>query len=130
MLYLVLVIAFAYFYSNIQFNTIEIAQNLKKSGAIIPGIRPGKPTIEYLNEQIKYLTLYGAIFLFLITQIPTLICRFTNITSLSFGGTSILIIVGVILETSTLIKSEIMLKSYAKNKSFLGLSTINIKKGV
>ncbi len=120
-LYFVLVIGFAYFYGMIQFNTVEIAHNLKSSGAMIPGIRPGKPTVDYLNEQSKWLTLYGAIFLFVLTQIPTLICCFSNIKSLSFGGTSILIIVGVILETTITIKSELMLKSYKKHSSILGL---------
>lgn len=113
----ILVIAFAYFYTAITFNPTEIANKLKKKGATIPGIRPGKPTEEYLYNKNKRMTFIGAVYLFVLTQIPTLITCTSNIRSLSFGGTSVIIIVGVVLETALIIKSELLMKSYAKNTS-------------
>lgn len=133
-LYGALVIFFAYFYTAIVFNPFEIAQNLKKSGACIPGVRPGQPTIEYLTKQSKYLTLIGAVYLFLLTQIPMFIMQFTDLSYLSFGGTSIIIIVGVVLEIATTLKSERLKFAYTKatsSNSFLGLKTNqNVRKGV
>ena len=125
--YFLLMIFFAYFYTSISFNPMMIANQLKKSGACIPGIRPGKPTEEYLTKQIKYVVFLGATFLFILTEIPTMISIFTNMTSLSFGGTSIIIVVGVIQETTLTIKAENLSKSYVKDSKFLGLST---KKGI
>lgn len=131
LVYGLMVIAFAYFYTQIAFNPLEIANNLKKQGAFIPGIRPGQPTVQYLSNQMKYMTLYGAIFLFLLTQIPTVICHFSHISSLSFGGTSVIIIVGVCQETAMAIKSETMFTSYkVQSKSFLGMTNNTVGRRV
>ena len=121
-LYAILVIAFAYFYTNISFNPIEIANNLKKSNGLIPGIRPGKPTVDYLTKQMKYMTFVGAVFLFIIAEVPTFLSLAFGLNNLSFGGTSIIIVVGVIIETMNLIKANRMSKSYTKPKQSLILS--------
>lgn len=129
--YGLMVIGFAYFYSQIAFNPLEISTNLKKQGAFIPGVRPGKPTADYLTAQMKYMTFWGAVFLFLLTQIPTVICHFSHIGSLSFGGTSIIIIVGVCQETAMVIKAETIGSSYkVRSKSFLGMTTNTVRRGV
>ena len=123
-LYFVMVVAFAYFYTAITFNPDEIAARLQKRGACIPGIRPGKPTADYLYNKSKYMTGIGAVLLFFLTQVPTIITCTTSMGSLSFGGTSVIIVVGVIIETATTIKSDLMMKSYVKNseKQFFGIS--------
>lgn len=113
-IYGALVIFFAYFYTAMVFNTNEISQNLKRSGACIPGIRPGQSTSNYLNSQSKYMTLIGAIYLFILTQIPMIVSCFSRIKSFSFGGTSIIIIVSVIIETTLLIKSKFLYSSYSR----------------
>lgn len=132
--YGLMVVFFAYFYAAIVFNPYEISQNLKKSGACIPGIRPGQPTIEYLEKQSKYITLIGAIFLFMLTQIPMFITQFTKLGYLSFGGTSVIIIVGVVLDFVTTIRSERLAVTYStvsSTSSFLGLKTNQtVRKGV
>lgn len=130
-LYFVLVICFAYFYVAISFDPTEKANTLKKQKACIPGIRPGKPTADYLNAQIKYMTFYGALFLFILTQIPSLITHFTALYTLSFGGTSIIIVVGVLLETAQIIKTENYYTSFndGGSKSFLGLSSKSTGRG-
>ena len=123
-LYFAMVVAFAYFYTAITFNPDEIAARLQKRGACIPGIRPGKPTADYLYNKSKYMTGIGAVLLFFLTQVPMIITCTTSMGSLSFGGTSVIIVVGVIIETATTIKSDLMMKSYAKNseKQFFGIS--------
>ena len=122
--YGLLVIAFAYFYTNITFNPTEIASNLKKANGIIPGIRPGKPTADYIEAQTKYLTLIGAICIWLITEIPMFISHFTNIYSFSFGGTSLVIVVSVVVETAKAIATERQTRVYEK-VSFLGIKPDN-----
>lgn len=97
-LYIVLVVFFAYFYTSITFNPMEIADNLKKSGGMIPGIRPGKPTEDYLNRILKYIIFIGAIGLVIVCAIPFVINGLSG-ANVSFGGTSLIIIVSVILET-------------------------------
>ena len=111
-----MVIGFAYFYTSIVFNPVEIANNLKKTGAVIPGIRPGKTTQDYIASQIKYITLMGALFLFVIAEIPTLLSKIFNLGSLSFGGTSIIIVVGVITELTKIIFAEKAIKGYKTSK--------------
>lgn len=96
-LYLALLIFFAYFYTSITFNPMEVANNLKKQGGFIPGIRPGRPTTEYLNKVLNYIILIGAVCLAVIAIIPIFFAGAFN-ASVSFGGTSIIIIVGVVLE--------------------------------
>lgn len=119
----IMVIAFAYFYTAITFNTVEIANKLRKKGACIPGIRPGAPTDLYLYNKSKYMTFIGAVMLFTLTQIPTVITNLSDIKSLSFSGTSVIIIVGVVMETAMTIRSEMMVNAYSKasDKQFFGM---------
>ena len=115
LVYVVLVIGFAYFYTSITFNPIEVADNMKKQGGFIPGIRPGKPTQEYLNNILNYIVFIGVIGLLIVATIPI---AFTGIAgaSVSFGGTSLIIIVGVVLETIKNIESKMVVRNY---KGFL-----------
>lgn len=110
-LYIVLVVAFAYFYTSITFNPIEVADNMKKQGGFIPGIRPGKPTQDYLNAILNNLVFIGAVGLILVATVPLVISGVFN-ASLSFGGTSLIIIVGVILETMKQVESLMVVRSY------------------
>ena len=117
--YLLLIVFFAYFYSTIQFNPIEVANNLKKNGGFIPGFRAGKPTSEYIQKVLNKITLFGAIFLGILACTPILVSHFSNasaLTGLSLGGTSIIIVVGVALETVRALEAEMMMRNY---KGFL-----------
>ena len=113
--YIVLVIAFAYFYTSITFNPLEIADNMKKQGGNIPGIRPGKPTSEYLTKILNYIIFIGAVGLVIVAIIPIFFEGAFN-ASISFGGTSLIIIVGVIIETLKQIESRMLVRNY---KGFL-----------
>ena len=113
--YIVLIIAFAYFYTNITFNPLEIANNMKRSGGFIPGIRPGKPTSDYLNQILNYIVFIGAIGLAFIAFVPIFFNGVFN-ADVSFGGTSIIIIVGVVIETLKQIESQMRVRYY---KGFL-----------
>ena len=115
LVYIVLLIIFAYFYTSITFNPIEVADNLKKAGGVIPGITPGKSTSEYLNKILNYIVFIGAVGLLIIALIPIMCTGFFN-ASVSFGGTSIIIIVGVVLETLKQIESQMCNRYY---KGFL-----------
>lgn len=114
-LYAVLVIAFAYFYTSITFNPLEIANNMKKQGGFIPGIRPGKPTSEYLNRILTYIVFIGAVGLAFVAFLPIFFSGVFN-ANISFGGTSIIIIVGVVIETIKQIESQMLVRYY---KGFL-----------
>ena len=114
LVYLVLIIAFTYFYTYATFNPAEVSSNIKKNGGFIPGIRAGKPTTEYLSSIMKKLTLFGGLFLSLIAILPMLL-SFTNL-NITFGGTSILIVVGVALETVQQLESRLVMRHY---KGFL-----------
>ena len=114
-LYIVLVIFFAYFYTSITFNPLEIADNMKKQGGFIPGIRPGRPTSDYLTKLLNYIIFIGAVGLVIIAIIPFFFNGVFS-ASVSFGGTSIIIIVGVILETVKQIESMMVVRNY---KGFL-----------
>ena len=117
--YLLLIIFFAYFYSTIQFNPVEVANNLKKNGGYIPGFRPGKPTSEFIQRVLNKITLFGAIYLGIIAVTPILVSHFSNasaLTGLSLGGTSIIIVVGVALETVRAIEAQMLMRNY---KGFL-----------
>ena len=109
--YILLVILFAYFYTSITFNPIEVSNNMKKQGGFIPGIRPGKPTQEYLNRLLSYIIFIGAAGLVIVAVIPFF---FNGVFSanVSFGGTSLIIVVGVILETKKQIESQILVRKY------------------
>ena len=113
--YVVLVVFFAYFYTSITFNPMEVAENMKKSGGFIPGTRPGKPTQEYLNKVLNYIVFIGAIGLIIVALIPIFFNGLFG-ASVSFGGTSLIIIVGVILETMKQIESQMLVRNY---KGFL-----------
>ena len=118
-LFFLLIIFFAYFYSTIQFNPIEVANNLKKNGGYIPGFRPGKPTSEFIQRVLSKITLFGAIYLGIIAVVPILISHFSEsaaLTGLSLGGTSIIIVVGVAIETVRTLEGELMMRNY---KGFL-----------
>jgi preprotein translocase subunit SecY len=114
-IYILLVIFFAYFYTSITFNPLEVADNMKKQGGFIPGIRPGKPTSDYLTKILNYIIFIGAVGLVIVAIIPFF---FNGVfgASVSFGGTSIIIIVGVILETVKQIESMMLVRNY---KGFL-----------
>ena len=117
-LFFVLIIAFSYFYILISFNPVEVANNLKKNGGFIPGIRPGKPTSDYITRVLNRITLIGALFLGIIAIVPLIvnICTGSQIGSLAFGGSSLLIVVGVILETVREIEAQMTMRHY---KGFL-----------
>ena len=105
--YILLIIFFSYFYNNIQFNVREVADNLKKNGGVINGIRPGIETEKYLKKKMKYLVLLGAISISIIVLIPIIITGIVGLPSLSFGSTSLIIVVGVIIETEKALSSDL-----------------------
>ena len=110
-LYAVMIVFFAYFYTSITFNPIEVADNMKKQGGFIPGIRPGKPTQDYLEKILNYIIFIGAIGLLIVCTIPIVFDGAFG-ASVSFGGTSIIIIVGVVLETLKQIESQMLVRNY------------------
>ena len=115
MLYIVLVIFFAYFYTAITFNPVLIADNLKKRGGFIPGVRPGRPTTEYLNNILQYIIFIGAVGLFIVVIIP-IVCNGIFGASVSFAGTSLIIIVSVILDSMRQVETMMVERNY---KGFL-----------
>ena len=115
-IYLVLIIVFAYFYTSITFNPLEVANNMKKQGGFIPGIRPGKPTSDYLNSILNYIVFIGACGLIIVSIVPIIVSGLFTVSHLSFAGTSLIIIVGVILETIKAIESQMLVRNY---KGFL-----------
>ena len=118
-IYFLLIIFFAYFYSTIQFNPIEVSNNLRKNGGYIPGYRPGKPTSEFLQKVLNKITLFVAIYLGIVAVVPIIITMFSDVaqkTGLSIGGTSIIIVVGVALETVRALEAQMLMRNY---KGFL-----------
>ena len=115
-LYFVLILMFAYFYTTIQYNPIEMANNLKSNNGTVPGIRPGAPTAAYIKKILSRITLIGALFLSVIALLPLLYSKFTDMRGLTMGGTSIIIVVGVALETVKQLESQMMMRHY---KGFL-----------
>ena len=115
-IYFLLILAFSYFYATIQFNPVEVANNLKKNGGFVPGFRPGRPTAEYLGRVLSRLTFFGAIFLGIVAILPIIVERVTGIPSLSIGGTSVIIVVGVALETVRMLEAQMLMRHY---KGFL-----------
>ena len=118
-IYFLLIIFFSYFYATIQFNPIEVSNNLKKNGGYIPGYRPGKPTSEFLQRVLNKITLFGAIYLGIVAVVPIIITQFSDVaskTGLSLGGTSIIIVVGVALETVRALEAQMLMRNY---KGFL-----------
>jgi len=117
--YFLLILFFSYFYSTIQFNPIEVANNLKKNGGYIPGFRPGKPTTDFISRVLKRVTLFGAIYLSIIAITPLIIGRFSTTAAnsgVAIGGTSIIIVVGVALETMKALEAQMLMRHY---KGFL-----------
>ena len=115
-LYFILILMFAYFYTTIQYNPIEMANNLKSNNGTVPDIRPGAPTAEYIKKILSRITLIGALFLSVIAILPLIFCKVTDLTALSLSGTSIIIVVGVALETVKQLESQMMMRHY---KGFL-----------
>ena len=119
LVYFLLIIFFSYFYSTIQFNPIEVANNLRRNGGFIPGYRPGKPTSEFIQKVLNKITLFGAIYLSIIAVTPYLISHWSNVartSGISLGGTSIIIVVGVALETVQALENQMLMRHY---KGFL-----------
>jgi len=110
--YFILVVAFTYFYTAVVFDPQKIAQNLQKQGGYVPGIRPGKNTTEYLYKIMNRVTLSGAAFLGLIAVLPFVVQGFTNIGSVSVGGTGLLIVVSVVIETIKQIEGQLIMRDY------------------
>lgn len=111
-LYALLIFFFTYFYVAIIFNPADVADNIKKYGGFIPGIRPGRPTADYIDRVLSRLTFAGGIFLALIAILPNFVIKVTGITSLYFGGTALLIVVGVALDTMKQLEAHLLLRSY------------------
>ena len=116
LLYFLLIIMFAYFYMSIQYNPLEMANNLRQSNGTIPGIRPGKPTADFIAKILSKITLIGALFLAFVALIPIIYSNLTGMHGLMMGGTSVIIIVGVALETVKQLESQMMMRHY---KGFL-----------
>jgi len=118
-IYFLLIVFFSYFYSTVQFNPVEVANNLKKNGGFIPGFRPGKPTSEFLQKVLTKITMFGALYLAVIAVVPLVISRFSETAAhagIALGGTSIIIVVGVALETMKQLESQLLMRHY---KGFL-----------
>ena len=115
-IYFLLIIAFSYFYATIQFNPVEVANNLKKNGGFVPGFRPGRPTAEFLSKVLARLTFFGAIYLGIVAILPIIVENITGISNISIGGTSVIIVVGVALETVKMIEAQMLMRHY---KGFL-----------
>jgi preprotein translocase subunit SecY len=115
-IYFILIILFSYFYVTIQYNPIEMANNLRQSNGTIPGIRPGKPTTDFISKVLSKITLVGALFLAVIALLPIIYGQSTGMANMSIGGTSIIILVGVALETVKQMESQMMMRHY---KGFL-----------
>lgn len=121
-IYLILIVAFSYFYIAISFNPVEVSNNLKKNGGFIPGIRPGKPTSDYITKILSKITLIGAIFLSIVAVLPLIInmilvaTGYTGFSGIAFGGNSLLIVVGVAIETQREIEAQMTMRHY---KGFL-----------
>ena len=114
--YFIMIIGFSYFYSSIQFNPVEIANNLKKQGGFIPGFRPGKPTVDFIKKVLNKITLFGAIYLGIVAICPLILGKLVGNSSLAIGGTSVIIVVGVALETVKALESQMLMRQY---KGFL-----------
>ena len=114
--YFIMIIGFSYFYSSIQFNPVEIANNLKKQGGFIPGFRPGKPTVDFIRKVLNKITLFGAIYLGIVAICPLIVGKIVGNDHLAIGGTSVIIVVGVALETVKALESQMLMRQY---KGFL-----------
>ena len=114
--YFLMIIGFSYFYATIQFNPVEISNNLKRNGGFIPGFRPGNPTAAFIQKVLNKVTLFGAVYLGIVAILPLIIGKIVNVAALSIGGTSVIIVVGVALETVQALESQMLMRQY---KGFL-----------
>ena len=114
--YFLMIIGFSYFYSSIQFNPVEIANNLKKQGGFVPGFRPGKPTVDFIKKVLNKITMFGAIYLAIVAICPILASKLIGNDSIGIGGTSVIIVVGVALETVKALENQMLMRQY---KGFL-----------
>ena len=114
--YALLIVGFSYFYATIQFNPVEVSNNLKKQGGFIPGYRAGRPTAEFLSKILNRITLFGAIYLAIVAILPIVTGAIFQISALAIGGTSVLIVVSVALDTQKSLEANMMMKQY---KGFL-----------
>ena len=114
--YFLLIIFFSYFYATIQYNPVEIANNMKRNGGFIPGFRPGRPTSEFIGKTINKIVIFGALYLAVVALLPIITGNIFNISSLAIGGTSVIIVVGVAIETMAAIEAQMMMRHY---KGFL-----------
>ena len=112
LVYFILVVVFTFFYSAVVLNTKDIADNLKKSGSFIPGIRPGQPTVDYINRILIRITTAAAIYLGLLAVLPGMLQRGLSVTTFYLGSTSLLIVVGVALDTITQIEARLAMRDY------------------
>ena len=115
-IYALLIVGFSYFYATIQFNPVEVANNLKKQGGFIPGYRAGRPTAEFLSKILNRITMFGALYLAIVAILPIITGAIFNISALAIGGTSVLIVVSVALDTQKSLEATMMMKQY---KGFL-----------
>ena len=115
-LYFLLIVGFSYFYSTIQFNPIEVANNLKKNGGFVPGFRPGKPTADFITKVLGKITMFGALYLAIIAIAPIIVTNLVGVSRLAIGGTSVIIVVGVALETVKQLEAQMLMRHY---KGFL-----------
>ena len=115
-MYFLLIVFFSYFYATMQFNPIEVANNLKKNGGFIPGLRPGRPTAEFIAKVLNKITMFGALYLAVIALAPIITGNIFNVGSLAIGGTSVIIVVGVALETVKAMEAQMLMRHY---KGFL-----------
>ena len=114
--YFIMIIGFSYFYSTIQFNPVEIANNLKKQGGFIPGFRPGKPTVDFIRKVLSKITMFGALYLGVVAICPLILGKAIGNSYLAIGGTSVIIVVGVALETVKALEAQMLMRQY---KGFL-----------
>jgi preprotein translocase subunit SecY len=110
--YFVLVVAFTYFYTAVTFDPKSVAENLQRQGGFVPGIRPGSPTMEYLNHIVNRITLTGAIFLGLVAVLPFIVQGITGVQALTIGGTGLLIVVSVVIEMIKQIEAQLVMRDY------------------
>ncbi len=115
-IYFLLIVGFSYFYASIQFNPIEVANNLKKNGGFVPGFRPGKPTADFITKVLSKITMFGALYLAIIAIAPIVVTGLFHAGSLAIGGTSVIIVVGVALETVKQLEAQMLMRHY---KGFL-----------
>ena len=115
-IYFLLIVGFSYFYSTMAFNPVEVANNLKKNGGFVPGLRPGKPTIDFLMKVLNKITMFGALYLSVIAIAPIITGNLVGYQSLAIGGTSVIIVVGVALETVKQMEAQMLMRHY---KGFL-----------